>query len=173
MTPRTHMLARACQQIWLVLPRTALRDLQLLVDADGPQGPPMRCELGVLAGEAHERGAMQMAADRVRSLSMSSGVCIVVLSAVRDAHVCAIGYYPPNHHMVTGSDNLDSYEALWELAELLGQVKPPTATREDIDKSGLQIVKASELPRLEEEGRVASNCVERVRIVSIPRARSR
>ncbi|EKM49628.1 uncharacterized protein PHACADRAFT_166995 [Phanerochaete carnosa HHB-10118-sp] len=71
------------------------------------------------------------------------------------------GYYPPNHHMVTGSDNLDSYEALWELAELLGQVKPPTATREDIDKSGLQIVKASELPRLEEEGRVASNCVDR------------
>jgi len=71
------------------------------------------------------------------------------------------GYYPPNHHMVTGSDNLDSYEALWELAELLGQVKPPTATREDIDKSGLQIVKASELARLEEEGRVASNCVDR------------
>ncbi|PCH44024.1 hypothetical protein WOLCODRAFT_154069 [Wolfiporia cocos MD-104 SS10] len=29
------------------------------------------------------------------------------------------GYYPPNHHMVTGSDSLDSYEALWELAELL------------------------------------------------------
>ena len=81
--------------------------------------------------------------------------------------------------MVTGSDSLDSYEALWyvfhpsymmrcpdqrvrELAELLGQVKPPVATREDIDNSGLQIVKSSELPRLEEEGRVASNCVERV-----------
>ncbi|PCH43073.1 hypothetical protein WOLCODRAFT_153130 [Wolfiporia cocos MD-104 SS10] len=29
------------------------------------------------------------------------------------------GYYPPNHHMVMGSDSLDSYEALWELAELL------------------------------------------------------
>ncbi|GJE91812.1 hypothetical protein PsYK624_079630 [Phanerochaete sordida] len=71
------------------------------------------------------------------------------------------GYYPPNHHMVTGSANLDSYEALWELAELLGQVKPPTATREDIDKSGLQIIKASDLPRLEAEGRVASNCVDR------------
>lgn len=65
--------------------------------------------------------------------------------------------------MVTGSDNLDSYEALWELAELLGQVKPPTATREEIDKSGLQIVKASDLPALEKEGRVASNCVDRVR----------
>ena len=81
--------------------------------------------------------------------------------------------------MVTGSDNLDSYEALWyvyyfgtihgrcsslcrELAELLGQVKPPTATHEDIDNSGLQIIKASELSRYEEEGRIASNCVDRV-----------
>ncbi|KZT67100.1 hypothetical protein DAEQUDRAFT_410989 [Daedalea quercina L-15889] len=71
------------------------------------------------------------------------------------------GYYPPNHHMVTGSDSLDSYEALWELAELLGQVKPPVATREDIDNSGLQIIKSSELSRYEGEGRVASNCVER------------
>jgi len=71
------------------------------------------------------------------------------------------GYYPPNHHMVTGSDSLDSYEALWELAELLGQVKPPVATREDIDNSGLQIIKSSELSRYEEEGRVAHNCVER------------
>ncbi|TBU27067.1 hypothetical protein BD311DRAFT_666225 [Dichomitus squalens] len=72
-----------------------------------------------------------------------------------------IGYYPPNHHMVTGSDNLDSYEALWELAELLGQVKPPVATREDIDNSGLQIIKATELDQFEQQGKVASNCVER------------
>ncbi|KAI0754665.1 hypothetical protein C8Q80DRAFT_1094074 [Daedaleopsis nitida] len=70
-------------------------------------------------------------------------------------------YYPPNHHMVTGSDNLDSYEALWELAELLGQVKPPVATREDIDKSGLQVIQYSDLERYEQEGKVASNCVER------------
>ncbi|PCH36183.1 hypothetical protein WOLCODRAFT_156907 [Wolfiporia cocos MD-104 SS10] len=34
--------------------------------------------------------------------------------------ICVIGgYYPPNHHMVMGSDSLDLYEALWELAELL------------------------------------------------------
>lgn len=24
-----------------------------------------------------------------------------------------LGYYPPNHHMVTGADSLDTYEALW------------------------------------------------------------
>ena len=45
---------------------------------------------------------------------------------------------------------------------MLGQVKPPVATREDIDNSGLQIIQSSELPRYEREGRVASNCVERV-----------
>ncbi|KAI0671037.1 hypothetical protein C8Q78DRAFT_973629 [Trametes maxima] len=71
------------------------------------------------------------------------------------------GYYPPNHHMVTGPDNLDSYEALWELAELLGSVKPQVATREDIEKSDLQTVKFSELEQYEREGRVASNCVDR------------
>ncbi|KAH9073536.1 hypothetical protein EDB83DRAFT_2358195 [Lactarius deliciosus] len=44
-------------------------------------------------------------------------------------------YHPPNHQLVVGTDPLDSFE---ELAELLGQVKPPTATKEDIDKSGLE-----------------------------------
>lgn len=107
------------------------------------------------------------------------GVCMTCSSMRLAEAMPSLGYYPPNHHMVTGSDSLDSYEALWyvpstfcairysdprhrELAELLGQVKPPVATREDIDNSGLQIIKSSELPRLEEEGRVASNCVERV-----------
>jgi hypothetical protein len=93
--------------------------------------------------------------------------------------VC-LGYYPPNHDIVTGSENLDSFEALlWvpllavsnsvfigflcrELAELLGQVKPPVATKEEIEKSGLEIIKPADLERYEKEGRVASNCVERV-----------
>ena len=50
-----------------------------------------------------------------------------------------------------------------ELAELLGQVKPPVATQEDIEKSGLQIILANELGEYERQGKVASNCVERVR----------
>ena len=41
-------------------------------------------------------------------------------------------------------------------------MKPPTASREDIENSGLQIIKAYELPRYQEEGKVASNCVDRV-----------
>ncbi|KAF8259628.1 hypothetical protein EI94DRAFT_1009151 [Lactarius quietus] len=46
-------------------------------------------------------------------------------------------YYPPNHQLVTGTYPLDSFD---ELAELLGQVKPPTATKEDINKSGLEVI---------------------------------
>ena len=90
------------------------------------------------------------------------------------------GYYPPNHHIVTGTDGMDSYDALWfvytsrcidtsfltmayrELAALIGQVKPPTATPEDIEKSGLQIIKSADIPQYATEGRVAPNCVDRV-----------
>ncbi|TDL22093.1 hypothetical protein BD410DRAFT_788775 [Rickenella mellea] len=71
------------------------------------------------------------------------------------------GYYPPNHQIVTGSDNLDSFEALWELAELLGQVKPPTVTRDDIERSGLETFKAHQIQLYEAEGKIASNCVEK------------
>lgn len=54
-----------------------------------------------------------------------------------------------------------------ELAELLGQVKPPTVSREEIEKSGLEIIKASSLEHYEKSGRVSSNCTERVRICYI------
>lgn len=70
------------------------------------------------------------------------------------------GYYPPDHQIITGG-NLDSFEALWELAEILGQVKPPTVSKDEIDKSGLEVIKAESLEEYEKDGRVASNCVER------------
>ncbi|KDR73436.1 hypothetical protein GALMADRAFT_251097 [Galerina marginata CBS 339.88] len=72
------------------------------------------------------------------------------------------GYYPPDHSIVTGGPNiLDSFEALLELADLLGQVKPPTVSKDDIDKSGLKIIKASELVQHEKEGKVSANCLDR------------
>jgi hypothetical protein len=49
-----------------------------------------------------------------------------------------------------------------ELAELLGQVKPPTVTKEDIDKSGLEIIKAPQVEQYEKDGKISSNCTERV-----------
>ncbi|KAH8978098.1 hypothetical protein EDB92DRAFT_1821859 [Lactarius akahatsu] len=68
------------------------------------------------------------------------------------------GYYPPNHQLVIGTDPLDSFE---ELAELLGQVKPPTATKEDIDNSGLEVIRSSVLVEYEKVGRIAPMCVDR------------
>jgi hypothetical protein len=69
------------------------------------------------------------------------------------------GYYPPNHQLVTGTDPLDSFE---ELAELLGQAKPQTASKEDIDNSGLEVIRMSALAEYEKLGRVAPMCVDRV-----------
>lgn len=72
------------------------------------------------------------------------------------------GYYPPDHNIVTGGPNtLDSFEALLELAELLGQVKPPTVSKEDIERSGLEIIKATNLQEYEREEKIASNCIDR------------
>ncbi|KAK7464759.1 hypothetical protein VKT23_005966 [Stygiomarasmius scandens] len=72
------------------------------------------------------------------------------------------GYYPPDHSIVTGEpDNLDSFEALLDLAELLGQVKPPTVSKEEIEKSGLEVIKATQLEEYEKDGKISSNCTER------------
>ncbi|KAN0129965.1 hypothetical protein V8E53_012220 [Lactarius tabidus] len=68
------------------------------------------------------------------------------------------GYYPPNHQLVVGTDPLDSFG---ELAELLGQVKPPTASNEDIENSGLEIIRSGVLVEYEKIGRIAPMCVDR------------
>ena len=51
-----------------------------------------------------------------------------------------------------------------ELAELLGQVKPPTASKEDIDNSGLEVIRSGVLTEYEKVGRIAPMCVDRVRL---------
>ncbi|KAJ8520033.1 hypothetical protein ONZ45_g3084 [Pleurotus djamor] len=72
------------------------------------------------------------------------------------------GYYPPDHNIVTQTFNdFDSFEALLELAELLGQVKPPTVSKEEIEKSNLEIIPASRLSEFEQSGKISSNCVDR------------
>ncbi|KAI6041438.1 hypothetical protein EDC04DRAFT_2669627 [Pisolithus marmoratus] len=70
------------------------------------------------------------------------------------------GFSSNDHHIIMGG-NLDSFEALWELAEFLGQVKPPTASREDIERSGLEVIQSSSLEEYEKTERISSNCVER------------
>ncbi|KAK0451408.1 uncharacterized protein EV420DRAFT_1560824 [Desarmillaria tabescens] len=72
------------------------------------------------------------------------------------------GYYPPDHSIVTGEpNNFDSFEALLDLAELLGQVKPPTVSKEEIDKSGLEVIKSTRLAEYERGGKISSNCIDR------------
>jgi hypothetical protein len=51
--------------------------------------------------------------------------------------------------------------------DLLGQTKPPTASKEDIDNSGLEIIRRDQVVAREQEGRVASNCIERVSCVEV------
>ena len=50
-----------------------------------------------------------------------------------------------------------------ELAEVPGQVKPPIVTREEIERSGLEVVRPDVLAAYEKDGKVAANCTERVR----------
>jgi len=70
------------------------------------------------------------------------------------------GYFSLQHALVTGDVN--SFEALWQLADLLGQVKPPVVSKDDIERSGLTIFKATSLDDMLKEGKVAENCVDRV-----------
>ena len=53
-----------------------------------------------------------------------------------------------------------------ELAEMLGQVKPQTVSKDEIEKSGLEICKPAALEQYETDGRVASNCLERVSLIN-------
>ena len=73
---------------------------------------------------------------------------------------CMSGYYPPTHQLVTGTNPLESFE---ELVELLGQAKPQTSSKEDIDNSGLEVIHMNVLAEYEKAGRVAPMCVDRVR----------
>jgi hypothetical protein len=47
------------------------------------------------------------------------------------------------------------------IGELMGQVKPPTVSREGIEKAGLRVVRGEEMERMGEEGVVLNSCVER------------
>jgi hypothetical protein len=79
------------------------------------------------------------------------------------------GYYPPGYEFA-GADGTDTFEALLELANLLGEVRSRTATTEQIERSGLEVIKAKEIASYEKEGRVHANCVERVSIFLDTRA---
>lgn len=75
------------------------------------------------------------------------------------------GFYPTAHPILRFPGLFSGTEMTYEdwnhLAELIGQVKPPTASREEIEKSGLKIVNGSEIAELEARGDVISNTAEK------------
>ena len=84
------------------------------------------------------------------------------------------GNYPPSHpvlaipNLITGGTLTD--EEMQLIGELLGPVKPPTASMEDIEKAGLSIIDGSEMASRAEKGEVLASCVERC-LVSRPRSK--
>ncbi|KAJ1303519.1 hypothetical protein OPQ81_011704 [Rhizoctonia solani] len=74
------------------------------------------------------------------------------------------GYYPSNHPLLAHPNLFLGQvhpDELWMLNEFLGQVKPPTATREDIANAGLRVVKGVDIKALAQSGAVTENCTER------------
>ena len=75
------------------------------------------------------------------------------------------GYYPRSHpvlsipNLITGDPLTDEEMAL--VSELMGPGKPPTASQDDIEKSGLTVIDSSEIPKLGEQGIILENCIER------------
>ena len=75
------------------------------------------------------------------------------------------GNYPRNHPilsipaLVTGGPLTD--EEMILVGELMGQVKPPTATAEEVEKSGLRVFDASEIQSLVGSGEVLDGSAER------------
>ncbi|KAG8771424.1 hypothetical protein FRC12_003622 [Ceratobasidium sp. 428] len=74
------------------------------------------------------------------------------------------GYYPSNHPLLAHPNLFLGQvhpDELWMLNEFLGQVKPPTASREDIAKAGLRVIKGAQLGEFAKDGGVTENCTER------------
>ncbi|KAL7414419.1 hypothetical protein BDY24DRAFT_23436 [Mrakia frigida] len=74
------------------------------------------------------------------------------------------GLYSSDHPLLTApglfGGTLD-HDDLWALAELLGQVKPPTASSEAIANSGLEIIKGAMVKGWCEEKKVLENSADR------------
>ncbi|CAK5273707.1 unnamed protein product [Mycena citricolor] len=66
------------------------------------------------------------------------------------------GYYPPDHGLL--ADGVQSFEALIrELGDLLGHMRPTTATKTDIERAGLPVMHRDGL----KSANVIDNCIEK------------
>lgn len=75
------------------------------------------------------------------------------------------GNFPRNHPvlripgLITGEPLTDEEMVL--MGELLGEAKPPTATAEEVEQSGLKVVKGSEISSLVEGKQVLEGSADR------------
>lgn len=86
----------------------------------------------------------------------------------RRQHSCITsqgGVYPENHPLVIApnllSDEALSYDEMLRLAEILGSVKPPTATQDEIKKSTLPVIKGSQVRQSAENNEVLAITADR------------
>ncbi|KAJ3766890.1 hypothetical protein FB446DRAFT_756703 [Lentinula raphanica] len=76
------------------------------------------------------------------------------------------GYYPPDHDLVTGAGDPtgeSSFEALILLNELLNRLPfetSVTVSKEQLDKSGLEVIKGRQVQEWVNTGKVRSNCLD-------------
>lgn len=75
------------------------------------------------------------------------------------------GIYPANHPLVIApgllSDGALSYDEMLRLTEVLGSVKPPTATQDEIKQSSLPVIKGSEVQTASQREQVLSITADR------------
>ncbi|KAJ3998806.1 hypothetical protein F5050DRAFT_1148082 [Lentinula boryana] len=81
--------------------------------------------------------------------------------------VSGVGYYPPDHEIVTGTGESgvmdSSFEALLLLNELLNHAPlemPVTVSKEQLEKSSLEVINGGQIQEWVKAGKVRSNCVE-------------
>jgi len=77
--------------------------------------------------------------------------------------IMAIAGFYPDHMLLAPNLFLGQFDHddFWALAELLGQVKPPVATKDDIEHSGLQVIKTEKIAEYAKNGQIAINTIER------------
>jgi hypothetical protein len=75
------------------------------------------------------------------------------------------GLYPPTHPVVLApsllGDDAMSYEEMMRLADMIGQHKPPTVSKQEIAEAGLKTLKGGQVKTAEAEGNVRSITADR------------
>lgn len=111
------------------------------------------------------RALVQRDGQRARQAEAQAASARAAASVTNNYVIWVVGgNYPAGHpiltipHLFTGELN---HEDLWALAEAMGQAKPPVATKDDIAKAGLRVIKGSEIETAVKTGQVHDMCLDR------------